>query len=109
MQAPLELESTDFELEGVVAVGEDGTHSKTPEPVKKGYELGQFGIHWYKVAKVPVPENGEVRTELDPKMLETQLRMTKCAYDSLGKDPAFIISRMNGKNCHPPCEATCCS
>jgi hypothetical protein len=51
MQAPLKLESTDFELEDVVTVGEDGTHSKTPEPVKKGYELGQFGIHWYKVAK----------------------------------------------------------
>ena len=88
------FESADFELDGVATVDEDGTHSKIPEPVKKGYELRQYGTAsiGLKWRKVPVSENEEVRTKLDPKLLEKQLRMTKCAFDAFGKDPAFLVS-----------------
>ena len=70
------FESSDFELDGVSTVDEDGTHSKTPEPVRKGYEFRQYGTAsiGLKWRKVPVSENEEVSPKLDPKLLEKQLR-----------------------------------
>jgi hypothetical protein len=78
-----EFKPHDFELDGVDAVNEDGTHMQTPECVRPNFEWRKYGapcigLQW---RQVPVDDSYEFNNrKLDNETLAKQKRMTERAY-----------------------------
>lgn len=77
------FKSHDFQLDGVDAVNEDGTHMQTPESVRPNFEWRKYGapgigLQW---RQVPVDDSFEFDDrKLDSETLAKQKRMTERAY-----------------------------
>jgi len=75
----------DFQLDGVDAVNEDGTHTETPETMQPSFEWRKYGapsigLQWQQV---PVDNTVEVHDrKLDQETLAKQKRMTERAYQA---------------------------
>ena len=80
-----EFKPHDFQLDGVDAVNEDGTHTETPETVKPSFEWRKYGapgigLQW---RQVPFDDSVEVHDrKLDAETLAMQKRMTERAYQA---------------------------
>lgn len=89
--------SLDFQLDGVFAVTEEGSHSLAPVPVRPGFEWRMYGTPSIGVCwrQVPVDPSQIFEGKLDSPVLAMQERMTRRAYDAYGKDAAqqAVLSR----------------
>eukprot|EP00285_Hemiselmis_virescens_P015850 CAMPEP_0173400854 /NCGR_PEP_ID=MMETSP1356-20130122/49219_1 /TAXON_ID=77927 ORGANISM="Hemiselmis virescens, Strain PCC157" /NCGR_SAMPLE_ID=MMETSP1356 /ASSEMBLY_ACC=CAM_ASM_000847 /LENGTH=121 /DNA_ID=CAMNT_0014360875 /DNA_START=10 /DNA_END=372 /DNA_ORIENTATION=+ len=82
--------STDFQLDGVFAVTDEGEHSLNPVPVRPGFEWRMYGTPsiGLKWRQVPVDANEKFEGKLDGKSLLMQERLTRRAYEAYGHDVA---------------------
>ena len=80
-----EFKPHDFQLDGVDAVIEDGTHTQTPQTIKPTFEWRKYGapgigLQW---RQVPFDDSVEVHDrKLDIETLAMQKRMTERAYQA---------------------------
>jgi hypothetical protein len=84
--------STDFQVDGVFAVTDEGSHSLQPVPVRPGFEWRLYGTPGIglKWRQVPVDATQAFDGKLDPQMLKMQERLTRRAYDAYGKDVEHV-------------------
>jgi hypothetical protein len=77
------FKSHDFQLDGVDAVDEDGTHKETPETVRPNFEWRKYGapgigLQW---RQVPVDDTvGVYNRHLDDETMAKQKRMSERAF-----------------------------
>jgi len=83
-----DFSSTDFQLDGVFAVTDEGEHSLNPVPVRPGMEWRMYGTPsiGLKWRQVPVDASEKFEGKLDPASLLMQERLTRRAYDAYGRD-----------------------
>ncbi len=83
-----DFSSTDFQMDGVFAVTEEGNHSLQPVPVRPGFEWRLYGTPaiGLKWRQVPVDATQAFDGKLDPQVLQMQERLTRRAYEAYGKD-----------------------
>mmetsp|Transcript_10716 Transcript_10716/g.35891 ORF Transcript_10716/g.35891 Transcript_10716/m.35891 type:complete len:549 (+) Transcript_10716:310-1956(+) len=92
--------SYDFQLDGVKAVMEDGSHAENPEPEQPTFEWRRFatpsvGLRW---KKVPLLDPSEAYYhELDPDTVNMQKRLTMRAFKAYGgseflQEEEFLVS-----------------
>jgi len=83
-----DFSSTDFQLDGVFAVTDEGEHSLNPVPVRPGMEWRMYGTPsiGLKWRQVPVDANEKFEGKLDKASLLMQERLTRRAYDAYGRD-----------------------
>jgi hypothetical protein len=80
-----EFKPHDFQLDGVDAINEDGTHTQTPELVRPNFEWRKYGtpsigLQW---RQVPVDDTVEFNNRtLDAETLAKQRRMTERAFQA---------------------------
>ena len=80
-----EFKPHDFQLDGVDAVNEDGTHTETPETVRPSFEWRKYGAPGIGLQWRQVPLNDSVEVydrKLDNETLAKQKRMTERAYQA---------------------------
>ena len=95
-----DFSSVDFQVDGVLAVTEQGRHAEQPQPLAPKNEWLQFGTPalGLKWRQVPL-ENGNVWSgTLKAETVHQQMRMTKLAKEAYGGEhtnaaPDFLISQ----------------
>ncbi|KAJ1496032.1 hypothetical protein T484DRAFT_2754818 [Baffinella frigidus] len=94
-----DFSSVDFQLDGVLAVTDQGRHAEQPQPLAPKHEWLQFGtpavgLKWRQVPLENFLYSGKLKAET----VHQQMRMTKLAREAFGREhanaaPDFLISQ----------------